>query len=44
MVTAGNIFSIAVPGSDLVADTSVDAAVSGSDAAGNPFTENVLFY
>ena len=37
-VGAGNIFSIAVPGSDLAADTTLDASVSGSDAAGNPFS------
>ncbi|WP_137889444.1 DVUA0089 family protein, partial [Pseudomonas sp. 2FE] len=31
-------FSIAVAGSDLAADTSFDVSVSGSDAAGNPFS------
>ncbi|MBL6998981.1 MAG: retention module-containing protein, partial [Gammaproteobacteria bacterium] len=36
-VLAGNIFSIAVAGADLVAQTSFDATVVGSDAAGNPF-------
>ena len=39
-VGAGNTFSIAVPGSDLAADTTIDASVSGSDVAGNPFTAN----
>ncbi|WP_344933600.1 Ig-like domain-containing protein, partial [Zhongshania borealis] len=37
-VLAGNIFSIAVAGSDLAADTSFDATVVGADDAGNPFT------
>ena len=40
-VLAGNVFSIAVPGSDLAADTTLDASVSGSDAAGNPFSASV---
>ncbi len=40
-VGAGNTFSIAVPGSDLAADTTLDASVSGNDIAGNPFTATV---
>ena len=31
-------WTIAVSGADLAADTSFDATVTGSDAAGNPFT------
>ena len=38
IVGAGNTYNIAVAGSDLAADTSIDASVSGSDGAGNPFT------
>ncbi|MEX1667805.1 Ig-like domain-containing protein, partial [Zhongshania guokunii] len=37
-VQAGNVFSVAVAGSDLAADTSFDVTVTGSDGAGNPFT------
>ena len=37
-VGAGNAFTIAVPGIDLSSDTTIDASVSGNDAAGNPFT------
>ena len=37
-VVAGNVFSVDVAGADLAADTSFDVSVSGSDAAGNPFT------
>ncbi|EIF42641.1 VCBS, partial [gamma proteobacterium BDW918] len=37
-VLAGNTYSIAVDGADLAADTSFDATVTGTDAAGNPFT------
>ncbi|MCP4389847.1 MAG: Ig-like domain-containing protein, partial [Gammaproteobacteria bacterium] len=40
-VGAGNIFSIAVPGSDLAADTTLDATVIGNDIAGNPFTATI---
>ena len=35
---AGNVFSIAVAGSDLQNDTTLDATVTGSDTAGNPFS------
>ncbi|WP_373092215.1 beta strand repeat-containing protein, partial [Zhongshania sp.] len=38
IVLAGNTYSIAVDGADLAADTSFDATVTGTDAAGNPFT------
>jgi VCBS repeat-containing protein len=37
-VGAGNTFSISVPGSDLAADTTLDATVVGNDVAGNPFS------
>jgi hypothetical protein len=37
-VGAGNIFSISVAATDLVADTSFDATVSGTDGAGNTYT------
>ena len=37
-VLAGTPFSINVAGSDLAADTSFDATVSGTDGAGNPFS------
>ncbi len=37
-VAAGNTYSIDVPGSALAANTSVHAVVSGTDAAGNPFS------
>jgi len=37
-VQAGNTFSISVAGSDLAADTSFDATVTGTDSAGNPFS------
>ncbi len=40
-VAAGNVFSISVPGSDLAADTTLDASVVGSDVAGNPFTATI---
>ena len=40
-IDAGNSFTIAVPGSDLAADTSLDATVVGSDTAGNPFSATV---
>ncbi len=40
-VDAGNNFSIAVAGSDLVAQTSFDVTVAGTDTAGNPFSETV---
>ncbi len=36
-VGAGNVFSISVAGSDLIADRSFDATVVGTDEAGNPF-------
>ncbi|WP_198325268.1 tandem-95 repeat protein [Permianibacter aggregans] len=39
-VQAGGVFSIDVPGSVLAANNNIDASVSGSDAAGNPFTAN----
>ncbi|MDV7212108.1 Ig-like domain-containing protein, partial [Azotobacter beijerinckii] len=35
-------FSIAVAGSDLAADTEFEASVSGSDAAGNPFSSSAV--
>jgi hypothetical protein len=37
-VGAGNTFDIAVAGADLAADTDFDATVTGTDAAGNPFS------
>ena len=37
-VSAGNVYSIAVAGSDLAVDTSFDVTVTGSDTSGNAFT------
>ncbi len=37
-VLAGNLYSVAVAGSDLAADTTFDVTVSGNDTSGNPFT------
>ncbi|TNF87976.1 MAG: Ig-like domain-containing protein, partial [Gammaproteobacteria bacterium] len=37
-VDPGNTFSISVAGSDLAADASFDATVTGFDSAGNPFS------
>ncbi|MCP4389270.1 MAG: retention module-containing protein, partial [Gammaproteobacteria bacterium] len=39
-VGAGNTFSIPVSGSDLAADTTLVASVSGTDAGGTPFSAN----
>ncbi len=41
-VASDNRFAIAVPGVDLLADTTVNASVSGSDDAGNPFTATIV--
>ncbi len=37
-VLAGNLYSVAVAGSDLAADTTFDVSVTGNDTSGNPFT------
>ncbi len=37
-VLAGNLYSVAVAGSDLAADTTFDVSVAGNDTSGNPFT------
>ncbi len=37
-VLAGNLYSVAVAGSDLASDTTFDITVSGNDTSGNPFT------
>jgi hypothetical protein len=41
-VTAGKVFNISVPGSDLATDTTINASVVGNDVAGNPFSATTI--